>query len=204
MEAEVSKVIGRSDLAAEIDVWLYRAMLDLGTYRKFQENRKKATLTLAAAANTANIHTDFVAPIRLEYNDGSTLDIVQFKDLIYVRDNFSVGVTGFPNYYARHGGVFYFDRTADQEYAMDHYYKFRPEDYDDDTDTSDFGEEWDQALLLWAESEAFRRMREWEASQESKMNYYSYVKGRLGDLEKEEEAWNESLVGDIDADPYSF
>jgi hypothetical protein len=64
--------------------------------------------------------------------------------------------------------------------------------------------EWDQALIIWATSEGFSKLRQWDIAKEMKNYYYSYVKGRLGDVEESESAWNESFAGNIDYDPYTF
>ena len=66
------------------------------------------------------------------------------------------------------------------------------------------GGEWDQALIIWAVSEGFARLRQRELAREIRQEYFSYVKGRLGDMEETEGAWNESFAGDIDNDPHTF
>jgi len=204
MKNEVLTNTNRSDLGTDVDVWLYRAVLDLGTYHKFYENRKNDTLTLANASSTATVPTDMVKPVRLEYDDSSTISVVRFKDLVYVRENYSPSVTGLPDYFAREGSTFHFDRTSDQEYAMDLYYRFRPADYASDSTTSPYGGEWDEALILWATSQAFKRLREWQLAEHWMKMYYSYVKGRLGDVTLSEESYNETFAGDSTQDPYGF
>ena len=206
MQTEVLARINRSssDMGSLVNAWLYRGLLDLCTYRKFFENEKTDTMTQSSAANTATWPTDLYWPMRLEYSDGNSLHICTVKDLIYVRELYSVNSTGRPDYVARFGASAYFDRTADQDYAWTVYYKFRPADFSGDSSTTDLGSEWDEALILWAVSAGFSRLRQFDVAQAVKNNYYSYVRGRLGSVEQIEEAWNESFAGDVDDDPFSF
>ena len=47
-------------------------------------------------------------------------------------------------------------------------------------------------------------MRNWEVADYMKKGYYAYAKGRLGNLDKEAENWNESFAGDVDIDAFTF
>lgn len=205
MQAEVAGSLNRSDLNTLIDRWLYRAVLDLSTYRKFFENETSTTMTQASGAATATWPADILSPVRLEWSDGSVYYNCAVKDLIYVRELYHSGATGRPDYVARFGALgAYFDRVADQTYAWTVYYKFRPADFADDAALSPLNGEWDQALILWAGAEGFRKLRQWDLMATYKKDYYSYVRGRLGDVEEIEEAYNESFAGDIDDDPFSY
>lgn len=204
MVAEVAADIGRSDLSTSLAVWAYQAVLDLATYRKFPDNEKKATLSLASGATTATVPTDFNQPLRIEYDDGSSIKVITFKDLIFVRNNYAYDTPGFPDYFGRTGALFYFDRTADQAYSLDLFYRYIPADFSGDSSTSPFGPQWDHAIILWMTSRAYLRLREFQLAEMYKQHYYSYVKGRLGSLELSEEAYNETFAGDIEEDPYGF
>jgi len=204
MQNEVADNTGRSDLNSDIVIWLNRAILDLGTYHKFYENRKNAAVSLASGASTATCPTDLIKPVRLEYDDGATIQIIRFKDLIYVRENYSPTATGLPDLFAREGSSFLFDRIADATYSLKLYYRFRPVSLVADATVSTYGGEWDEALILWATSAAFRRLREWQLAEHYKKMYYSYVQGRLGDVTLSEEAYNETFAGDSTEDPYGF
>ena len=189
----------------DLAVWAYRAVLDLASFKDFYENMKSDTMTQAAAASTATWPTDLLVPIRLEYNDGSSLYVCQVKDIVYVRENFSPGDTGRPNFVARVGPTAYFDRTADQAYGWTLWYKYRPDDFANGSAVSPYGAEWDEAIVAWMKAMSYARIREWELSDFWKKNYYAYVKGRLGNVERAEgESMNESFAGDIDSDPFSF
>lgn len=106
--------------------------------------------------------------------------------------------------WARVGAKGYFDRKADAAKTLSLYYKFRPADFSGDSATSPFGGEWDEALVLWATSRSFSRMREWELAESHLKQYYSYVKGRIGSFDESEEAYNESIMGDPDIAPFTF
>ena len=204
MQTEVKKRINRSDFDTEINVWLYRALLDLTTYRKFFENEETTTMTQAAAATTATWPTDLLVPIRLEIVDGSNIYNCRVKGIIYVREYYQPDATGRPDFVARFNGEAYFDRKADQEYIWTVYYKARPADFASDSAVSALGGEWDEALIRHATYNGFSTLREWELATFHLKNYYAYVQGRLGDVEEIGGAWNESLAGDIDYDPYTF
>jgi hypothetical protein len=203
MATEVEERVNRSDIPNQIDTWLYRAVLDLSTYRQFYENRKLATLSWTTN-DTVAAPSDFYAPIRLEYDNGSSIDVIAYKDIIFVRNRYSSTATGIAEYYARVGDDIYFDRDADQTYSLSCYYKYRPADFTGDSDTSPYGGEWDEAIILWAVATAFARLREWELSDFHKKQYYAYVKGRLGAVEEAEEAYNESFTGDPNVAPFTF
>ena len=203
MQNEIADNVGRSDLGTEIAIWLYRAVLDLGTYHKFYENRKNATVSLTTGNSSATAPTDLIKPVRMEYDDSSTISVLRFKDLIYVRENFS-HTPGLPDFFGREGGNFLFNKEADDDYSLTLYYRFRPTDFTGDASTSPYGGEWDEALLLWATSRAFKRIREPQMADYYLKQYYSYVKGRLGDMTLSEEAYNETLAGDSTEDPYGF
>ena len=203
MTAEVTRRINRTDLNSSIATWLYRAALDLSTYRKFFGNEKTDTMVQAVDTAIANWPSDMLVPIRLEWSDGSVYYNCAVKDLVYVRELYHAGSTGRPDYVARHGGVAYFDRVADQAYTWTVYYKFRIVAFTT-TQTSPLGGEWDEALIRHATYNAFATLRQWQLADYHLKSYYSYVQGRLGDVEETEGAWNESFAGDIDNDPYTF
>jgi hypothetical protein len=203
MRDEVKKRINRSDFDSNIEDWLYRAILDLATYRKFYENEETDVVTQASGDNIATWPTDLLVPIRMEYVDGDNVHNCRVKGIIYIREYYSSSA-GRPEFVARFGDTAYFDRDADQEYAWTLYYKGRPINFADGDATSSLNGEWDEALIRHASHSAFSALREWELATYYLKSYYAYVKGRLGDVEETEGAWNESLVGNIDYDPYTF
>jgi hypothetical protein len=206
MQTEVLDRLNRTttDMASMVDTWLYRAVLDLCSYKKFFDNEKSATMTQSAGAATATWPTDLWNPQRLEWSDGSVMFNCRVKDLVYVRELYHSGSTGRPDFVARHGATAYFDRIADQDYAWTVYYLYEPADFANDAATSIIGAEWDEALILWAVAEGYGRLRQWDLYEFHKKLYYSYVAGRLGDVDAMEENYNESLAGDIDDDPFTF
>ena len=203
MNAEVERRINRTDLTTSITTWLYRAALDLSTYRKFFENEKIDTIVQAVGTNSKAWPLDLLVPLRLEWSDGSVFHNCAVKDLVYIRELYHAGSTGRPDYVARHGLIAYFDRDADQEYTWTVYFKYRIAGFSA-AQYSPFGGEWDEALIRHATYNAFATLRQWQLADYHLKSYYAYVQGRLGDVEETEGAWNESFAGDIDNDPFTF
>jgi hypothetical protein len=139
----------------------------------------------------------------MEYVEGDNVHNCRVKGIIYIREYYSSAASR-PEFVARFGETAYFDRDADQEYGWTLYYKSRPADFATDSAVSELNGEWDEALIRHACHSGFSALREWELATYYLKSYYAYVKGRLGDIEETEGAWNESLVGNIDYDPYTF
>jgi len=201
MRDEIAGTLNRTDLNTLIEGWLDRTLFDLCTYYRFFETETTGTLTLPSGDSTVAVPTDLLTPIRLEYED----EIVTVKDLIYVREYLANSSSGFPDYVARFGANFYFDREADQAYAFTLFYKNRTDAFASGSAVSPIGAEWDEALIVNATAMGYRKLRQHELYDFYRKQYYSYVKGRLPEKSLMEEQWNETFAGDEDeADAYSF
>lgn len=179
-----------------LEVWTNAAYRQLTTQNRFWQlklNYEFPELFTDTSSDTtdgtAYISTPSGCLYVTEVYDGTNdrkLDKISWKKYVGYTDRSDTNSEGEPTEWVRRGGNIYFHPTPDDTYSMAVHHRKIPDKLSKDTDTTEIGAEWDEAILELAAYKAHSWLVEYDKAERAKVEFTNLIQGLIGIYDEEE------------------
>ena len=192
----------RTDLESPTDwydKWINTAYMTLATKKRYFDGRRYHTIYFPEleVVDTSQSTTDGTAylttptdclHIRKIFDETNNVKLtaISVDEYLSYTDRDTAASEGKPTEYVRmaeaatSGSRIYLHPTPDDEYSLYIYYRKRPAELDDDTDTTLLGDEWDEPILKLAVIQAQMRLKEYDKAKLEKEEWRSMMNELVG------------------------